>query len=232
MDSGRAWLERAGVFAAIRTCLSRFLSHFMENDIRIVPMQLAHVEALAALQMLVFPTLSAAERMQAQHYRKHLELFPEGQMVALTSANEVVGMTSTIRHRWTDAAHTFLEAAQGLWLTSHDPAGDWLYGMDMGVHPVYRGQGIARKMYWARQHLCQLLGLQGQMTVGMLNGYATYAATMSVEDYYEAVRQGQVFDPTVSVQQRLGFKIMRFMPHYLDDPQCGHAGALMCWRLT
>src|SRR5260370_3221052 len=52
--------------------------------------------ALEALQRLCFPTLDDAERFKAYHYLKHLELFPEGQFVAL-DGDRVVGATTTLR---------------------------------------------------------------------------------------------------------------------------------------
>ena len=47
--------------------------------------------------------------------------------------------------------HTFADIIQGGWLTSHEPDGDWLYGADIGVHPDYRGRGLAQALYAARQ---------------------------------------------------------------------------------
>ena len=49
-----------------------------------------HAEQLEALQRTCFPTLDDAERFKAAHYRKHIELFPDGQFVAL-DGDTVVG---------------------------------------------------------------------------------------------------------------------------------------------
>ena len=37
-----------------------------------------HAEQLEELQRTCFPTLDDAERFKAAHYRKHIELFPDG----------------------------------------------------------------------------------------------------------------------------------------------------------
>src|SRR5438093_1979295 len=42
-----------------------------------------HASQLEELQRICFPTLDPNERFKAAHYRKHLELFPDGQFVAL-----------------------------------------------------------------------------------------------------------------------------------------------------
>ena len=50
---------------------------------------------------------------------------------------------------------------------------------------------------------------------------------MDVAKYFEKVKAGELFDPTVSVQQKLGFEIVGLMKDYLHDPTCGNAGALL-----
>jgi GNAT superfamily N-acetyltransferase len=123
--------------------------------------------------------------------------------------------------------HTFSEIMGGGWLTTHNPSGEWLYGLDVGVHPAYRGKGIATGLYRARQNLCRRLGLKGQMTVGMLNGYYVIRNKMTIDEYYEQVKAKKMFDPTVSVQEKIGFEIVGLMKDYLNDPTCGNAGAII-----
>ena len=65
------------------------------------------------------------------------------------------------------------------------------------------------------------------MTVGMPNGYLNYAETMTLDEYYYDILRGHKHDPTVSVQQRMGFELVRLIHGYLDDPQCGNGGVLM-----
>ncbi|HYK45839.1 MAG TPA: hypothetical protein VEV83_11755, partial [Parafilimonas sp.] len=91
----------------------------------------------------------------------------------------------------------------------------------------FRSKGIAKALYRARQNTCRQLGLKGQLTVGMLNGYAAVKDKLTIEEYYEKVKQKEIFDPTVSVQQKIGFEIIRLMKDYLNDPTCGNAGALI-----
>lgn len=185
-------------------------------------------EDLEALQILVFPTLDEAERFKRQHYLKHIEIFPEGQFVA-AEGERVVGMTSTIRMAFDfrHAQHTFAEVIRGGWLTSHDPEGSWLYGADIGTHPDYRRCGIARGLYAARHDTVRKLGLEGQVTVGMLRGYGALKDQMTAEDYYESVLRGERTDPTISAQMRIGFEPRGLVADYLNDPVCDHYGVLL-----
>ena len=192
-------------------------------------MQQAHAEQLEALQYIVFPTLAEEEILHAEQYKKHIEIFPEGQFVAL-DGNKVIGATSSIRYHFNADAnehHTFFEIMGGGWFTTHEPNGDWLYGMDVSVHPDYRSKGIAKALYRARQYTCKQLGLKGQMTVGMLNGYSALSDHLTIEEYYQKVKNHELFDPTVSVQEKVGFEIVGLMKDYLNDPTCGNAGAVI-----
>ena len=177
---------------------------------------------------MVFPTLADAERFKAAHYLKHLELFAEGQLVGL-DGDRVIAATATIRLRFdfTDRSHTFAEIIQGGWLTSHEPDGDWLYGADIGVHPDYRGRGLAQALYAARQELVWSLGLKGQVTAGMMSGYGAVKHRMRAEDYYEGLVTGRINDPTLSMQQRVGFEFRALLENYLSDPVCDNYSVLI-----
>jgi len=190
-----------------------------------------HADELERLQEIVFPTLSPEERFRAPHYRKHLELFPEGQFVALDGAR-VVGMTTTIRVDDATAMrpHTFAAIIQGGWLTSHDPRGTWLYGADIGTHPDQRRSGVARGLYAARQETVRALGLAGQVTVGMLRGYGAEKHRISAEDYYAGVVTGRITDPTISTQMRIGFEPRGLLHGYISDPVCDCYGVLLVLR--
>lgn len=206
----------------------------LADNILIIPMQTEHAEQLEALQRIVFPNLAEEELLHAEQYKKHVELFPEGQFVALDGDN-VIGATSSIRYHFdinNQEHHSFFEIMGGGWFTTHEPNGDWLYGMDVSVHPFYRNKGIAKALYRARQNTCRQLNLKGQMTVGMLNGYGKVADTMTIEEYYEKVKNKEMFDPTVSVQRKVGFEIVGLMKDYLNDSTCGNAGAVIVMPLS
>ena len=188
----------------------------------------ADAQQLEELQKTVFPTLADDELIKAMHYLRHLEIFPEGQFV-ITDKEKVIGMTTTMRTKFDfdNHHHTFKETIAGGWLSNHDPNGDWLYGLDMGVLPPYRGRGLARALYRARQSVARTLGLKGQLTVGMMSGYGVVSATMSGEQYYEELKQGQRKDPTLTPQMKIGFTPVALMPEHLNDPVCGNFGVLI-----
>jgi len=138
-------------------------------------------------------------------------------------------MTTTMRSNFdfNHYHHTFKETIAGGWLTNHNPNGDWLYGLDVGVHPDYRGKGLSRYLYRARHYIAKQLGLKGQVTVGMMNGYGAASNKISGPEYYEELIQGRRTDPTLTPQMRIGFEPIALIPNYLNDPACGNYGVLI-----
>lgn len=184
-----------------------------------------HATALEQLQIDCYPTLADSQRLKAPHYLHHLKIFPEGQFVAL-DGEKVIGMTTTMI---VDAGavkghHTFDEFFAEGWLSPHKPGGNWLYGIDVGTHSDYRGRGVARALYVARQKTVNDLKLAGQCTVGMLSGYGAVKQTISAADYYSGLASGQIKDPTVSAQVKIGFSLDGLVEGYLDDPLCDGYG--------
>lgn len=179
-----------------------------------------HAPQLEILQETVFPTLAKDSLFRAAHYLNHIRIFPEGQFV-VTDGEKVVGMTTTIRYHLDEThSHTFADVLDGGHLNTHEPNGEWLYGLDVGTHPQWRGRGIARQLYDARQHTVERLNLRGQYTYGMLTGYGALKAMMRAEDYYDELIAGKRKDPTVSRQMANGFEPVKLVPGYLDDPVC------------
>ena len=191
-------------------------------------MEVSDALQLEELQKIVFPTLAEDELIRAAHYLRHLEVFPEGQFV-ISFGGRVIGMTTTMRTNFdfVNYHHTFKETIGGGWLTNHNPDGEWLYGLDMGLLPEFRGKGLARILYRARHEMARSLGLKGQLTVGMMSGYGAVSSEISGETYYEQLIQGKRKDPTLSPQMKIGFVPIALMPNHLNDPVCGNYGILI-----
>jgi GNAT superfamily N-acetyltransferase len=187
-----------------------------------------HAEQLEALQRIVFETLAEDELILKNHYLKHLEIFPEGQFV-ITDKGKVIGMTTTMCSSFDldNHHHTFKETFAGGWMTNHEPNGEWLYGLDIGVHPDYRGLGLARLLYRARHTVARQLGLKGQITVGMMSGYGKVMHQIDAETYFAELITGKRTDPTITPQMKIGFEPLALIPEYLNDPVCGNYGVLI-----
>lgn len=190
-----------------------------------------HAEAIEIHQRICFPTLLDEDLLKREHVLRHLELFPAGQHVALDGAR-VVGMSTTFRATTEQAfrPHSFHDIIDAGWLSHHQPDGEWLYGVDVSVHPDYRGQGISRMLYDARKALIRQLGMRGMIAGGMMPGFHLHRDRMSAEEYVAAVAAGQLTDPTLTPQLKSGFVIRGVMYDYLEAGHLGNQAALIVWE--
>lgn len=191
--------------------------------------------ALETLQQICYPTLSAEELMRVEHFASQYEIFPEGQFVALATTpagEQVIGQGSGF---WIDfdleyPQHSFKEICAGFYFTGHQPAGAYYYGADISVHPAFRGQGIGRQLYAARQALVKRHNRRGIVAGGLIPGYANYKQQLTIPDYVERVVAGEIQDPTLTFQLRNGFCVRGLIENYLQDSASDHWATLIVWE--
>jgi GNAT superfamily N-acetyltransferase len=203
----------------------------MSEIFTVVNSTLDLVAQLEAIQRASFPSLAEEEIMTAAHYAAQIKRFPAGQFAVLNKAGRAVACSTDFRTTvdFDHFEHRYIDAVDHNWLGNHNPAGDWLYGADIGVLPEYRRQGLATMLYRARHNLIRHLNLRGHVAGGMLKGYGQYKDELTVEDYVTKVTAGELFDPTLSIQLKRGFKIHGIIQNYVDDPSCAGKAAFIVW---
>src|SRR5699024_3347932 len=97
--------------------------------------------------------------------------FPERQFVVEYKVR-IVGYCATFRIDETTALapHTCRKITRGGMAARHKPDGTWLYGMEVVVHPDFRGRRIGQRLYRARKRLCTDLKLRGIVFGGRIPG--------------------------------------------------------------
>ncbi|MGL5113334.1 MAG: GNAT family N-acetyltransferase [Flavobacterium sp.] len=179
------------------------------------------------VQSRCYPTLHESEILIKDHFANHIKVFPEGQIV-VEKDGIIVGSASSFRCDFPEHDSTFLEETDNLWITKAQiENGDWMYGIDMGVLPEYRGLGLSKEMYKARTEVCKSLGIKGQIIAGMTIGYGKVKDQMTIEEYCKKVMDGDVTDPTITPQRNSGFRWIRPLYNYLNDPEAGYGSILM-----
>ena len=188
---------------------------------------------LEAIQQASFPELAFEELMHAEHYEAQIRTFPEGQHAVLERAsNKVVGSSSDLKlefdpHHY---QHKYIEAVGQNYFTTHQPDANWLYGADIGVLPDFRGFGLSKLLYAARQDMVRRLGLHGHFAGAMPKGFGAHSSSMSIEQYVQQVVRGELNDPVLSIQLRRGYAVWGIIPDYLEDASCGNYGVQIVWR--
>ena len=201
------------------------------SELVIETIQPRHCAALARLQIACYPTLGAGELMDEGNFRRHCEIFPEGNFVALW-AGRVVGLGAglLIDFDFAHTQHRFMEFIGGGNFEGHQPDGAWYYGADISVHPDFRRRGIARQLYDVRKGYVVAANKRGFVGGGLIPGYADYKAELSPQEYVERVLAGELRDPTLSVQLRNGFEVRGLLRDYLEDSASDNWATLLVWE--
>lgn len=160
----------------------------------------------------------------------HLEVFPEGQLVAEVDGC-VVGMAASLIVLWDDYSMdtSWRDFTDHGMFRNHDPArGRTLYGAEIMVHPAFQGLGVGKRLYEARRELVGRFGLLRIRAGARLAGYHRHAERLSPEDYTRRVVAGELTDPTLSFQLARGFAVIGVARHYLrhDPESLGHAAVI------
>jgi predicted amidohydrolase/GNAT superfamily N-acetyltransferase len=126
--------------------------------------------------------------------------------------------------------HTYEEITGNGYITTHDPSGDTLYGIDLFVHPHYRDLRLGRRLYDARKELCEKLNLRAIVVGGRIPGYSRYSSEMTPQKYVELVRARELRDPILSFQLANGFHVRRIITNYIpDDEESRGYAVLLEW---
>lgn len=194
-----------------------------ERRVRVRPIRIEDFDQLVELQLVCFEGMAPWTRAQIE---SQLERFGDGQ-VCIEYEGKLVASCSTLIvdssedldwHNWSAVAD------QG-YIRNHDPEGDVLYGIEIMVHPEYRGMRLARRLYNARKDLARKFNCRSIYIGGRIPGYDAHAEEMTAREYVQKVIEKKLFDPVLTTQLANGFVLKRLIPNYLpsDTESRGYA---------
>jgi predicted amidohydrolase/GNAT superfamily N-acetyltransferase len=182
--------------------------------------RLDDVAAIYACQKAAYPHLPESGLCDKRELRMQIKAFPEGQLVAMVGRDIVGYATSLIVQLDDDSPwYSYSEITGEGSFSSHDPTGDTLYGADIAVHPDYRGQGVAGKLYEARRAILRRFNLRRMVAGGRIPGYRDLAGLMTPEDYVAKVVAGELKDPALNAHLKAGYRVLGVHMGYLRDDQ-------------
>lgn len=179
------------------------------------PLRMEDFDALVEMQQRCFPGMEMWSREQIE---SQIRTFPEGQLCIEIDQQLVASSSSLIIDYDPNIAwHNWRIVADNGYIRNHDPKGDTLYGIEMMVHPDFRGLKLSRRLYDARKDLCRERNLARIVIGGRIPGYGNHAETMSAREYIEKVIDRALFDPVLTAQLANGFTIKGLIPNYFPD---------------
>lgn len=160
-----------------------------------------------------------------------IRIFPEGQVVTVVD-EKIVGcaLSIIVDYDMVKGDHTYAKVTGNETFCTHNPNGNILYGIEVFIHPDYRGLRLARRMYEYRKELCEKLNLKAIMFGGRIPNYHKYADTMRPKEYLDKVRSREIYDPVLTFQLSNDFHVRRVMKNYLpNDEESKHCATLLQW---
>lgn len=160
-----------------------------------------------------------------------LTRFSDGQICVCVDGR-VVGCALSLIIKYDDFGddHCYEDIVTQYKFTSHDPAGDVLYGIEVFIHPAYRGMRLARRLYDARKELCENLNLRAIVAGGRMPGFAAHSDSLTAKQYISKVKAKELHDPVLSFQLANDFHVRKLLKGYLaGDSQSLEYATLLEW---
>jgi len=200
------------------------------NKVKIRPLQLEDYTQLSQSFTRTYSDGSDVFWTREQ-IEKLITIFPEGQIVVVAD-NKIVGCALSIIVDYDKVKndHTYAYVTGKETFNTHNPDGNILYGIEVFIHPDFRGLRLARRMYDYRKEICETLNLKAIMFGGRIPNYHKYAEEMRPKEYIQKVRKKEIFDPVLTFQLSNDFHVRKVMTNYLpNDEESRHYACLLQW---
>ena len=194
-----------------------------EKKITLRQLRQEDYDAVRKMQLKCFPGMETWSRAQFESQIKH---FPEGQLCLEHQGRIIASSCSLIvDFDYYSDWHDWKLVADGGYIRNHDPEGDALYGIEIMVHPDFRGMKLARRLYAARKRLVREKNLKRIVLGGRLPGYKKYKDTLSAAEYVKKVMDKTYYDMVLTPQLSNGFILQGLISDYLpsDEDSSGYA---------
>jgi len=201
----------------------------IEHKLNLRNVNMGDYEDIREIMDLVYTNAGGA--YTKKELKSMLKFFPEGQ-ICIEDNGKVVAAAFSLIVDYADYGdnHNYKQITGSGTLKTHDPEGDTLYGIDVFVHPKYRGLRLGRRLYDARKELCETLNLRAIIVGGRIPGYKKFSADHSPKEYIEKVRNKELFDPILTFQLANDFHIRKVMTNYMpDDKESKAYATLLEW---
>ena len=186
-----------------------------ESKVKVRNLTFDDFDALVRMQKICFPSMQPWTR---ENIENQLRIFPKGQVVIEIDDMLVASSSSLIiDSEDLDYQMSWDDICDYGNIGTHDPEGDTLYGMEIMVHPEFRGMKLATRLYEARKELARDLNLRRIVIGGRLPGYKSYRNKLNINQYVDRVTSKAIFDPVLTPQLSNGFSLKKVLREYIDE---------------
>jgi len=197
------------------------------NTLELRNLELEDYKELKSSMIKAYPEMENSYWNENQ-IEKLLQIFPEGQLVIVVDGKVVGSALSLILiEDLVDKNHNYKSITGNYTFSTHSPKGEILYGIDIFIHPNYRGLRLGRRLYDARKELCEQLNLKSIVFAGRIPNYNKYSSDFTPKEYIEKIKKKELHDPVLSFQLSNDFHVMRVMKNYLENDRSSKEFAVL-----
>jgi len=200
------------------------------KKVEVRPFTMDAFDDFATVMNAVYPDWSGG-LWKRETIARLVDLFPQGQLGVFVDG-KLAGCALTIIVDIDKLGfdHTYMKATGGYSFNTHSLKGNVLYGIEVFVHPEFRGMRLGRRLYEARKELCEQLNLRSVMFGGRIPNYHKHAKKLTPKQYIAKVREKAIHDPVLSFQLSNEFHVVRLLKGYMpDDVNSMEYATLMEW---
>lgn len=171
---------------------------------------------------------------EKKHFKSHLKIFPRGFFCAYVDG-VMAGtcISSILDYNLNNPIPSWEEAAADGFITNHNPGGNALYVVSLGVSKKFRGMKIGSKLIERQKQLTKEFNLEFLVLGARIPFFHKYP-DLSVEEYVEKRNEnGERLEPELRFYERAGLKFIKTMPNYMttwNDKESRNYGAIMVWE--
>ena len=197
------------------------------NTIELRNLELEDYKELKSSMIQAYPEMENSYWNEVQ-IEKLLQIFPAGQLVIVANGKVVGSALSLILNEdLVDKNHNYKSITGNYTFSTHSSKGEILYGIDVFIHPNYRGLRLGRRLYDARKELCEQLNLKSIVFAGRIPNYNKHSSELTPKAYIEKIKKKELHDPVLSFQLSNDFHVMRIMKNYLEDDKSSKEFAVL-----
>ena len=187
---------------------------------------------LILIQQESFPPPFPAELWwKEEQLKNHVTLFPQGALCIEVNGELAGSMTGLlVDFNPLHPEHSWEEITDSGYIRTHNPNGNTLYVVDIGVRPKFRNLGLGKWLMLSMYEVVVHLRLERLLGGGRMPGYHKYANNLSPEQYLKEVVRGELDDPVITFLLRSGRTPVKVIANYLDDEESCNYGTLMEWK--
>ncbi|MEP7254321.1 MAG: bifunctional GNAT family N-acetyltransferase/carbon-nitrogen hydrolase family protein [Ferruginibacter sp.] len=202
----------------------------MINKIEILNLNITHYKQLLETMKAAYINWSGSYWSETV-IEKLIAKFPNGQFVIIAD-EKIVGCALSIIVKYDDYGddHTYKQITGNYTFSSHNEDGDVLYGIEVFIHPEFRGLRLGRRLYDARKELCEKLNLKAVVFGGRIPNYHLYAGELKPKEYIQKVKLKEIYDPVLSFQLSNDFHVKKVLKNYMpEDNESQEFATLLQW---